>query len=74
MPNEPKKYPKPQGLEVDRLHDAAWDLRDYRSCWIPLGEDRDKWLYWLRRYEGFGDEEIELGAENDWNFEIKLKD
>lgn len=49
---------KPKGLEVDALNDAAWDLRDYGEAFIHDETDPDKWLYWLRRYEGFSEDEI----------------
>lgn len=67
-------YPKPQGDDEDRLSDAAWDLRDYGECRIPNGEDPDQWLYWLRRHQGFAQEEIELGEQGKYTFQIKVKD
>jgi hypothetical protein len=57
---ESTKPPKPLGLEVDALHDAAWDLRDYHEAFIHDETDAEKWLYWLRRYEGFGEDEIQV--------------
>lgn len=57
---ESTKPPKPLGTEVDLLSDAAWDLRDYREAFIHDDTDSDKWLYWLRRYEGFGEDEIQV--------------
>ena len=69
------KFPKPQGLQLDRLDDAAWDLRDYNEAWIGLDQgDPQMWLYWLQRYQGFAEDEIELDGQNQWNFKIKMKD
>lgn len=55
---ESTKYPKPIGLELDALSDAAWDLRDCDEAFIHDSTDSGKWLYWLRRYEGFAEDEI----------------
>lgn len=54
------RHPKPLGLEVDALHDAAWDLRDYGEAFIHDDTDEDKWGWWLRRYEGFAEDELEI--------------
>lgn len=54
------RHPKPLGLEVDALHDAAWDLRDYREAYIHDDTDDAKWAWWLRRYEGFAEGEFEI--------------
>jgi hypothetical protein len=59
MPDAPN-HPKPLGLEVDALHDAAWDLRDYDEAFIHDDTDSEKWLYWLRRYEGFAEDELQV--------------
>lgn len=58
MTDEPKKYPRPEGTEKDALNDAAWDLRDCGEAYIHDQEDLEKWLYWLRRHEGFAEGEI----------------
>lgn len=57
---ESTKYPEPFGLEIDALHDAAWDIRDYGVTTLHPGENYEQWMYWLKRYEGFGDEELEV--------------
>lgn len=67
------RYPKPLGLEVDALHDAAWDLRDYREAFIHDDTDSEKWLWWLQRYEGFADGEIEISVLSTV-LHIKAKD
>lgn len=54
------KYPRPYGLQIDALYDAAWDLRDHRQTVIPAGENYEKWFYWLCRHEGFSADEIEV--------------
>jgi len=59
MPDAPN-HPKPIGLETDLLHDAAWDLRDYGEAFIHEDTDSDKWAWWLRRYEGFAEGELEI--------------
>jgi hypothetical protein len=51
---------KPTGFEVDALNDAAWDLRDYGEAFIHDETDSEKWLYWLRRYQGFSEDEIRV--------------
>lgn len=57
---ESTRYPRPQGLQIDALHDLAWDIRDNDEGIIPAGENYDRWLYWLRRHEGFADGELEV--------------
>lgn len=52
------RHPKPEGLEVDALNDAAWDLRDCSEAYLHGETDIEKWLHWLRRYEGFGEDEV----------------
>jgi hypothetical protein len=74
MTDEPKKFPRPTDHQRELLYDAVWDLRDYGEAWVPLQQDSEQWLYWLTRYEGFAEGEIELGHNNKWNFQIKLKD
>lgn len=62
---ESTKPPKPLGTEVDLLRDAAWDLRDYGEAFIHDDTDSEKWFYWLHRYEGFGEDEIQVQTLSD---------
>jgi hypothetical protein len=49
------KFPRPQGLDWDELSDARWDLMDNGTCTLPPTHDPDKWIYWLKRHEGFAE-------------------
>jgi hypothetical protein len=60
---ESPKHPKPQGNEVDALYDARWDIVENGAATLHP-DDPEKWLYWLHRYEGFGEEELEV-KQND---------
>lgn len=53
-------HPQPFGSEIDLLNDAAWDLRDYGEAFIHDTTDSEKWSWWLRRYEGFAENEFEI--------------
>jgi hypothetical protein len=55
-----QRYPKPTEPEKEFLYDLAWDLRDTHRGAVPLGQDIEKYLYWLHRYEGFTEWELEV--------------
>lgn len=67
-------YPKPQGDDVDRLYDARNDITANGATTIHPEQDPEKWLYWLRRYEGFGEWELEVKSHTDIALIIGYKD
>jgi hypothetical protein len=48
----PKKYPHPEGLQLDALYDAHWDLVDNDATTLPPDADPEVWIYWLKRHYG----------------------
>lgn len=72
MPHPPN-HPQPIGLEIDLLSDTAWDLRDYGEAFIHQDTDPDKWSWWLQRYEGFANDELEIKTLSTV-LHIRLKD
>lgn len=78
MTDAPGKYPKPEGDEREVLYDAKWDLIDCHEAYIHNDTDTEKWLYWLRRYEGFAEGEIQAEIVKSFSdiaaIHITLKD
>jgi len=68
------KYPKPQGLGKDALHDAQWDLIDHGATTLAGNEDPDRWIYWLTRYAPFAPDELEIRSHNAHALIIGLKE
>lgn len=71
---ESTKWPKPEGLQIDLLHDAAWDIRDYGIAQIPTTENPEQILHWLCRHQGFSTEEIAVLHTLNSVFYIGYKD
>jgi hypothetical protein len=68
------KYPKPDEMEMEALYDAGWDLRDAGETAVPISDDPEKWIWWLRRYEGFGEVELEVKRTHTYTTIIGYKD
>lgn len=56
---ESTKHPKPEGLQLDALYDAAWDIIDNRTTTLHPDSDPEWWIYWLRRYYSIDELSIE---------------
>lgn len=73
----PMNYPQPQELQYDALDDAMWDLIDHRTATITRREGDpgvEGWLYWLTRYQGFAEGELEVKTQNDSIIILGYKD
>lgn len=68
------KYPKPDEMQMEALYDAGWDLRDNRETAVPISDDPEMWIYWLRRYEGFGQDELEVKRTHFYTTIIGYRD